>query len=914
MKSFMRCQVVVFTLLFGLGKATLRSPETQTAGNSVGTDTQRDLAVYALYNVPPFAVTFQTQHTAALETALQQLQNGTSTTRTSANTNGVLISETNGKDSSLSYPIRTITQSFLLEQLASKISTFKSQTRQGIDTGAEWNSIYQLLSEIDLKAHMYLVEGTTLEEESNTRRNLGSKQQRRQLTSYITLRTEFYGSLVFEEPDDAATKPANDEVRSLFGDWIDEIFDDDRDQYFRELVQSDQDLLREMTYVRVETNIDESSAGQSTNLVGWSQRTEKVLLALLILTGVMGLSWMGLYLQQRRKHRSKAREFVEEQDLKLDVHPNRPPSVKEAGRSSSMDSVRHGNDVFHRNSVSGAMSVLEDTDKYLSKHRPDLYDQNGSNNASFNMFGGDYNIPANPFEFIYSAFSAPAPNTSLEPSPQGAFTPRATALASPAYGHRPSLDFEAENIAASSNFDHYNDSEAPDDERMDQEHAAMFSPRLSGAGHWADSGGYRPISSIWRNIANMWDNDPYRPQSSNDGLVIGSPHSITNENGMEMQTIPLEPYRDDAANYDFAFQDFPRHDGTPCLIFNESAYQRNSMASFDAGSTLSDLDDSQDMEPAQTTPLSDEDFQRMLAQHNHYNPDTNSSFDDSIFSDEQTGQVQDVTPSSLLNEAKSPAFKDKLGRLMQQKHRHYEKKTIVEKHQERRAKERKHQRDQERRDKHKVLARNIEDIEAAFASPLAGAPARNRDFAHPQSPKVDSSRWSSAQYSPNPNRGRYSPKPSSQGAQSYSNGFSPYRPSSRRGRSGSLSNQEEPSSFRPLARHGSSMSSSRNSSPQSEASVSEKSGHPTNLYVDTRHTLSLRTGSASASSLPGAMDSSDLDKLSMPQMTIDGNEKYPSPSSVMDELIGVPTSISPIPQKTFSLTESLSKPDSFSEI
>jgi hypothetical protein len=829
------------------------------------------LAVYALYNFPPFAVTFSTYETEELRAATAT-QDGSSYESYSQ----YLISETGQHDSSLSYPIRSITQDFLLEQFQRELGTMHQ------DQDEDHASIYNHLMAVDLQTKLYIVQDGTTE---NVRR--------RRVTEKVTLVAEMYGTVAFLEPSDKTTKPSNDEVRVLFGNWLEASFEHDRDQYLRELVQSEQDLLREITSLSIQTNIDIGidNANDDTKsgayVEGWSNRTERALLAMMILLGIMGIGWMLLYLQQRHRIQKEKHNVIygmednehehdydDDHDHDSQDHQQepiqRPLAISSRERNSSMDAVRHGDDVQHRHSHTGAISVLEKSDRYLSKHRPDLYKQD-SQKSQIHLMGRNYVIPSNPFEYIYSAFADADPPTPQEllPSPRGAFTPTSR-----------SSSFRQPNIAAKEEDD--DDDDYPDDE----EHQVM-------GGHVRQHSGYTPISTIWRNLSTMWDHAPAPTNintNDNDGLVVFQP----------------EDQQDD---YDFAFQDFPRHDGTPCLIYNDDAEHDKEQLQlrrvFSIGSHEEDLLDNNnnDGNDDNTTPVSDQAFQRMLSQHSIH-----SSFED----------FPDLP-------AKSPQFKSKLERLMIQKHRQYEKKSIVEKHRELRAKERKDNRDQERRDRHKVMERELEALEKNFSSPLERfqlSPARTHyspkplthTHTHQQhySPQLSHLK-SNPQYSPKLTyrHNRSSPRPPKSPKFEDSTTTTTTTTSSPAYRSSGIFRPPPKTSYGAATGAGlgssNSYGSARSISPPGGLEGQDDESHMfrTTKSAAEPHTLRPRTTTKPTSDLyvdtARALDSDDLycdehvsmDYLSMPPMNMNMNTttaapKYPSPNSVMDDILTAP--------------------------
>jgi len=150
--------------------------------------------------------------------------------------------------------------------------------------------------------------------------------------------------------------------------------------------------------------------------------------------------------------------------------------------------------------------------------------------------------------------------------------------------------------------------------------------------------------------------------------------------------------KEEEKEYNFPFKDFPRKDGTPCLIYNGSNDAdpddiftvRSPKASKD-GDGESDILNEREI-------LSDEAFRQLL------NINASPSFED--------------TPESLPALGyKSPEFNERLSSLFSEKHRQYEKRSIVERHQQKRKKER----EMERRERQKDMHRELEALEVGMA-------------------------------------------------------------------------------------------------------------------------------------------------------------------------------------------------------
>ena len=132
----------------------------------------------------------------------------------------------------------------------------------------------------------------------------------------------------------------------------------------------------------------------------------------------------------------------------------------------------------------------------------------------------------------------------------------------------------------------------------------------------------------------------------------------------------------------FCGQDFPRHDGTPCLIFTET----------DTGPALVRVASRPDVSINQT--LSNEDFKRQLSMH-----DLNES-----------GPIGDEDLDGGPSE-----FTNKLERLIAMRHRHYEKERIIQKGREARDQERRAEaRKRELQLRRHEMEIDLEEIEASL--------------------------------------------------------------------------------------------------------------------------------------------------------------------------------------------------------
>jgi hypothetical protein len=691
----------------------------------------RSLADYVHYDLPPFAVEFTTLDTAEIEVA-----------------DGI-ISETDSQESSLSYPMRSITQEYLMEQFEQQIAA---------DTFSE--ELYNHLAEVELKVILKHSSKKTIE-------------------GHVALIAEMYGKLAFVD-DGTISKPSDAHVSGVFGQWLDTIFATERDLYLRRLVQSEQELLKEIVALNIITNYGSSS------LQGTSKMT-RTLAIVTIIVGMIGLGYICIFFAQR--YRFKKRALVDHQDLQL----TRDDKERSAG---SLDAIQHGADSPHRRS----QDILDKSDEYLSKHRPDLNEDDANNTRTFGVFG------RNPFVNIFSAFQLPSEYSDADGQsspPRGSFMPR----------RRAGIELQAGNIAATSERAPFDDIELSSQDSEQQQGMRMMSPA------------YRPFSSIWRNVSNMLEDSRYRQQ--NDGLVKYQDDDdyaaqIREQQLREEQWMTFQ--KEEETDYDFAFKDFPRKDGTPCLIYNGDN-EPNHQDIFTIGSPNRSADSGDDLglPPSENEILSDQAFRQLL----HVNQA--SSFD--------------REESLDLSDSNSPEFKNRLSCLFSEKHRQYEKRSIVERHR----RKRKTEREQERRERQKDMHRELEALEASI-------PVSEKWRAkHHVSPRpYDKSPSSRASYSPNLQ----------------------VRRSPRRSPVSMISNPRRspiPMTNMPPRHHVPSKSWDWEDDSSVNLIRPRAAGPPSELFVDTRYRDS------------SGLDPQSLDKLSMPQMSKSAS-KHPSPQSVMDDI------------------------------
>jgi len=815
--------------------------------------------------------------------------------------------------------------------------------------GLVYHKMYDHLVTVDLQIKLYLrTNGNKRNRNRNQKRNLRSLQAQSTGENdasnnngnsngnddgngdddddYAEFLAEMIPTIAFLEPfqeQQKRTKPSNENVRALFGGWMDFLFGIQRDIYLRTLVgHPTQELLQEITKLKVDVDVDvnvdvpiDTGTSSNTNTNAntnrqpgtstgtppmasaassndsnnknmykedWSDRTKNALITMLVVLACIALVWPlyawneGIKRDREIKlqllhHGGESLQSSDgygdgyNDDLSSVTYRDDPshsnnynnsncsplPRPRSLQRTCSLDAARHGSDVFrapnsnasaapnHQNitSTASAMAALDASDRYLSRHRPDLfYDQHRSDtNSSVSVFGRSYEIPSNPFEFIYKGYyqnqnqqqqqqqqqqqppqgnsssphfgiglgrSAHFPFSSPNRSP---FRGRSISLSSVGSNSNTSVNANAnsashfapiQNLAAGGG-EHDEDEEERDESGFAASHTghswqnhhthpeqqqdlptpSMAQPNGGGAGSlmgnifrnlsmstWYSSGNANNGNGNSNGNGNNYDynnhynsNPDYRPSySGGEEEVYYDDYDNNNDSHylsqyedptlygreIEMESLPYVE-NDDPSNYKFAFQDFPRKDGTPCLIvdddtlLNERQRRESAKMIFTIGSDGDDDDDGSLTERKldDRTQVSDDAFKRMLSQ-NSSNIDGSSLADKRSLSidDGDTGSIT-LPPleSSFLSsdnppDAKSQEFQDKLSRFISIKIAHYENETknaaiVAEK-----KKKRKNVRERERVDRHKAIERELEDIEAEFSLTVQPrSPMRNKN-------------------------------------------------------------------------------------------------------------------------------------------------------------------------------------------
>lgn len=422
-------------------------------------------------------------------------------------------------------PLKLTAEEFLLE-------SFDIQLARADETGVRLPEMMRLLKSLDLNVTLQHEYSETVRERDQQQRLL-----QQQGDNWIGFYAEFVGMVKFVAPADPANKLTEDYVYGVMDDWMNGAFDEDH-QVFK-------DMLKE-SYVPAVANLQSldilmdivigsnpfglAAPGQAQDNTDVRNGGDKALIAIFVIVGTATLVAAALYMRPTGK--------LSDTDGAFPIAETLPG--------------RHGE----------AMDVLEASDRYLSQHRPDLFDamRQRTDKKSKN-----------------------SPKTSQSLASQDGVE-----------------------------LDHSETSQG------------------SGSNSSGDFAG-----SMWSKLAATLRRS-------------GSSFPRYGEN------LACE---EDPRDYPFAFNDFPRHDGTPCLIYSED---ENGSATLRRGDST--------MEPPslrRRTPLSDEEYQMALSQQN--------------------SSMEEAYP---LDESIEVEFTEKLERLVAMRHRHYEKESILEKHREIRRRER----------------------------------------------------------------------------------------------------------------------------------------------------------------------------------------------------------------------------------
>jgi len=652
------------------------------------------------YSIPPFAVQFTTLDVNEIPAV-----------------SNVVISETDAKASSLTYPLKIATQEFLMSKFREHIMDLSQATKQD----QMYHDYYQQLTEVELRVVLKHNPKVT------------------DIPGHVALIATLHGTLHFVHASGCGGTtlvPTQDEITVTFGAWLESILERNRDEYLQRLLGSSQEMLQEIVELGLVPNyFQDQNGGESSS---W-------LMMLWVVIGIVGLCGLGAALVSMMRGQRSLKNYAFDPNSATFMDDDDQDNTLRL--STQLDSKQHGmDDSAHRRH---SLDILNKSEEYLSKHRPDLTEGGGQQHKQSSFM-------IKPFENIMSLFDLSSgshhhhhynsENNSPEKTPRGrrSFATRA----------RSSIELQAGNIAANSEepspFDDISlNHEASPGGGQSHEEAIMMAAAAQGSA-------YRPISSIWRSMTSVFHGSSYH--NENDGIMNNANFYYDGNEEEYFAKLEEDRLRDEQwmtfmkeeeQDYNFAFKDFPRKDGTPCLIYNGST-EANDI--FTAPKSPKEVSKDVAADAAGESDilnereiLSDEAFRQLL------NMNASPSFEDTI------------EPLPTVG-CKSPEFNERLSSLFAEKHRQYEKRSIVERHQQKRKKER----EMERRERQKDMHRELEALEAGMAMsdkwraknhvsprPYDLSPARPS-----YSPNIHSMRRSPAmRSSPAPGGSRRSPGP-----------------------------------------------------------------------------------------------------------------------------------------------------------
>jgi len=717
---------------------------------------------YALYSLPPFTVTFTSSYTTAgLPKDLGE--RGQLLASTLHAPLQLITAEFLLGSFRMEIAKHAPASSSVIHQYAHKGNATATTQPPFQDGQEETVSVEAMLDSFMTLDLQVAVRSMNNKEENGGRR-------RRQLEEYpvLTFQADFFTTAAFLEPatdnlnvrtfDSSSTSnnndndnesntntassgkrpPSNDAVALLFEEWMEAAFVRDKEYYFDSLVDSDEGVLKHMEKLDIQTNSDATfdpyamgtlhqqegypgsnnqaatsggkESAQSPNNAAAAapsskpsmDHVEKLFLTLLIFVSVASFAGLLFAIKQYRRRRRYKMDHI--MDLENCFGPG---GIDEFSDHIMLD---NGRGVTHRrHSLEGrhadeVMEILNASDRYLAAHRPDLLaamkerEQNefrrsdgsslipvATNSDTNRPAERRYVTPTNPFSYLYGA----------------------------SYFHsdRRAVEADRRKHVTRSAMDGVERESVPDDEDLDLVSNASTA-RVADQTVSARMQDWF-VNLVKRRSATTL---PQEEEYDDDEVIVDDLDTVE-EGGVDNQGTDgtgSMACDEDPSQYNFAYQDFPRQDGTPCLIYEETLdeeeeeqFLRNSQR------------DSLHSTTRYGDTLTDDEFQQALTQHALVDyQQTNSSFQRVISRDDSDNNGEDVssyvtgddesqsdsiistsTDSVLsgFSETEPANFTDKLERLVAMRHRHYEKQKIVDKHREQRRQERARQRTEERK-------------------------------------------------------------------------------------------------------------------------------------------------------------------------------------------------------------------------
>ena len=535
------------------------------------------------YDVPPFALQFRSQN--ILHGSDDKMD-------------GVLLASTLGE------PLKLIVTEFLTAVFQEELA-HTSTTTTADNSAVVPDIVWQFLGfELQVRVHYkQLNEGT-----GRLRKLLQSSSNSDMML--LDFYAEFTGTAKYLAPVDSSKEPSADTMYELLGKWMKTGFTDDLDVLRQMLIDSEAEMLQSHQMLSVETNVVTGvNPFETTSSRG--NGGSKTFLSILLVSGIILTVVIGLFTVQRDRMKTK-RESVMESSFPQ-PHPEGELEMNETLPG------RYGD----------ALEVIQASEEYLAKHRPDLYS-----------------------ESIVTKNTSP-----LSGSSEG------------------------------SNGRQYEEGKETTD--------------LSPTTIVTTTKGYAPVGTWFKKIT----------ASIGSSVHHSSPSPPANGDGLYCD--------EDVAKYAFPFKDFPRHDGTPCLIYSDENNNNSSSSSSNDNNNAQNRhndpltynnNNNNTPEPTKnntSTPLSDDEFKKQLSLQS-----VNSTFeiDDGMYEDDHQEGVDQIRDTE---------FTEKLERMVTMRLRHYEKDSIMMRAREARKKEQQHAEARERqlRLRRHEMEIDLEEIEADLRPP-----------------------------------------------------------------------------------------------------------------------------------------------------------------------------------------------------
>lgn len=693
---------------------------------------QEPTAGYLLYSLPPFTVTFTSSYS----------------------TNGLPFDATERSQlltATLHSPLQIITTEFLMESFRIQIAKAKPRTNfilndlttppprteEAVDLenlNAILDSFMMLDISVAVRASDHLSLATSEHGDGRRRQLEGAGEADYSFPSTTTstvattatsrsavddtellqFEADFFTTAAFLEPvsqQGINNKPSNKEVSDVLGGWIQSTFTNDINIYKDDLINSDTGILEHLHQLHVETNSGavfdpyttgklprpaskgESPFGAPPNAAmkpsaigAWSP-SEKLFFTFLVMVSLCSIAGL---LCALKKFRGRNKELARMMQGEFSHRPDDfAPQTSLSGR--------HSDEI---------MDILNASDRYLAEHRPDLLEAMNRtadiihsglviplamNNDSQRPVERRYVTATNPFSYLYGASYFHSEKQEVEEHHKR--NPRPDPM--------DGVELHAESV--------------PHDEDLE------------------DRGVIKPSDHAVSGFLHYWFQQVVGARSPEKfdrdeefGMVHSGMDDLVIEECITQETIACD---EDPSTYDFPYQDFPRQDGTPCLIYEETLNEEEEEQFFKNSGRESFSTTSY----GENDPLTDDVFQQALSRHNSLGLLSNDS---SFATESSTIDFEDVdtttsttTPLFGSDEVDDPSkFTDKLERLVAMRHRHYEKQKIVEKHREQRRAERakqraeKHKKQKDEMAKRDLLLRrhslelDIQELEAAVGT------------------------------------------------------------------------------------------------------------------------------------------------------------------------------------------------------